>query len=275
MHVTILITLIIVCILYLTPFFLTKHIKNPNNNRFKTIFRTGKHLELNNYQYNYCHQKWKDLNPEYNIVWFNDCMMNKFMEGFSDRINTAYKTLKPGAYKADLWRLCILYKYGGVYVDSYSTPYVGLDTILQRSLVDKNSYFISVLDNSLAGSGIHNGFIMCRREHPILLQAILDIVENVENRYYGDNPLSVTGPLALKKSIEKVTGTIPKEGYNRVKKDKSCSYYLLRHHFGPYQNVTMRGELILRKYYSFLIYILRICSKNRYTRMWYNKDIYN
>ena len=36
---------------------------------------------------------------------------------FSSDVLTSYNTLIPGAYRADLWRYCILYKYGGIYLD--------------------------------------------------------------------------------------------------------------------------------------------------------------
>merc|ERR1719476_8124 len=29
----------------------------------------------------------------------------------------AYKSLRPAAYKADLWRLCVLWMHGGIYLD--------------------------------------------------------------------------------------------------------------------------------------------------------------
>ena len=44
----------------------------------------------------------------------------------------------PGAYKADLWRYCILYIYGGIYIDIKLEPINGFRF---RELLDKE-YFV-------------------------------------------------------------------------------------------------------------------------------------
>ena len=45
-------------------------------------------------------------------------MCREFIKNnFDLDILNAYDILKPGAFKADLWRCCILYIYGGIYLD--------------------------------------------------------------------------------------------------------------------------------------------------------------
>ena len=62
--------------------------------------------------------KMKKVNPEFNVQLFDDNDCRKFIQNnFPEDILTAFDTLKPGAYKADLWRLCILYINGGIYID--------------------------------------------------------------------------------------------------------------------------------------------------------------
>jgi len=50
--------------------------------------------------------------------------------------------------------------------------------------------------------GIFNGFIVSKPNNPILLQCIEQIVENVKNRFYGKNPLTVTGPQMMIKFLD-------------------------------------------------------------------------
>ena len=58
------------------------------------------------------------VNPEFNIQLFDDNDCRKFIQNnFPENILIAFDTLKPGAYKADLWRLCILYINGGIYIN--------------------------------------------------------------------------------------------------------------------------------------------------------------
>ena len=60
----------------------------------------------------------RKVNPEFNIQIFDCDQRRDFIKNnFHEDILIAYDTLKPGAYKADLWRLCVLYVNGGIYAD--------------------------------------------------------------------------------------------------------------------------------------------------------------
>ena len=67
-------------------------------------------------------------NPGWKVKFYNDedCLnflKNDFQNDkplFKKNVIIGYNKLIPGAYKADLWRLCILYQYGGVYIDASS-----------------------------------------------------------------------------------------------------------------------------------------------------------
>ena len=56
------------------------------------------------------------------IVYFNDKACKNFIkQHFGPNVVKAYNMLIPGAYKADLWRLCVLYIHGGIYGDLTQT----------------------------------------------------------------------------------------------------------------------------------------------------------
>jgi len=230
------------------------------------IFRTTETLITNLHMYE-CNKQWEILNPNYSIVWYNNDNRRRFMKKYFPKILETYDKLKPGAFKCDLWRLCILYKFGGVYIDSEAIIYSPIKQIA-------NCGFVAVLDCKQAGSGIHNGFIISERKHPFLKQAIFDIVENVKNKYYGNGPLDPTGPIALSKSINRAIGRRDdhkhKLGMNRCK----YNYYLYRFEYGPYQNIYDRDEKIISKKYSFINYIYQKLSKNNYTKLWKKRNIY-
>jgi mannosyltransferase OCH1-like enzyme len=216
-----------------------------------------------------CHKKWLDLNPDFTVVWYTNKDCDRFMEKFfSGKVNQTYKILKPGAYKADLWRLCMLYKFGGFYIDAYVEPYVSI----RKMISGCNCPFISVLDSPVSGGGIHNGIIFSHRKHPFLLQAVQDIVKNTEERYYGNSPLDITGPIALSKSIKKLTeNTEHCKGYNNTK----YPYYLYELCYGPNQNVYDKDTKIASKYFSFAYYLYKKLSvPDRYTIAWKNRKVY-
>ncbi len=137
----------------------------------------------------------KKQNPEFNYYLYTDEMCRDFIKNnFSVNILDTYNKLKPGAYKADLWRLCILYIFGGIYLD---IKYSCISNFKLISLTNKN-YFVS--DRNVNNEyGIYNALICSVPNNPLLLDCINKIVENVKNNFYGTNPLEVTGPLCLNK----------------------------------------------------------------------------
>jgi mannosyltransferase OCH1-like enzyme len=57
-------------------------------------------------------------NPEFEFELYDNDDCRKFIEANFDKdVLYAFDSLIPGAYKADLWRYCIIYKYGGIYLD--------------------------------------------------------------------------------------------------------------------------------------------------------------
>lgn len=209
-----------------------------------------------------CHEEWIRLNPEYSFIWYTNKDCDRFMlKYFSGPVNNAYNKLIPGAYKADLWRLCILYRFGGIYIDAFATPYVSIDNMR------KPYKFISVLDCSSAGLGIHNGFMIASRRHPFLKEAINNIVKNVEEEFYGQSSLEPTGPLLLSKTIETVTHIKPKFGDNNT-------YYLFKLEWGPYQHVYDKDIILFSKYFSALYFFYRKWFSTGYSRLWKSRKIY-
>lgn len=66
---------------------------------------------------------WRRFVPEYGYHFYTDEMCDEFMktimvEEFGDEIYEAYNRLPMAVMKADLWRYCVIYKYGGIYADT-------------------------------------------------------------------------------------------------------------------------------------------------------------
>ena len=60
----------------------------------------------------------KALNPRFKHALYDDVDCREFIKtNFPVNVLNAYDGLIPGAYKADLWRYCILYINGGIYLD--------------------------------------------------------------------------------------------------------------------------------------------------------------
>ena len=60
--------------------------------------------------------KWKYLNPKYKIELYDDTMCEAFLlNEYGQLYSDIFQFLKDGPIKADFWRVCILYKYGGIW----------------------------------------------------------------------------------------------------------------------------------------------------------------
>lgn len=133
----------------------------------------------------------KKQNPRFEHFLFddNDCR-NFIVEHFGPDVVYAYDHLVPGAYKADLWRYCVLYIHGGIYADAKLLCINGFRLI---ELTEQEHY----VKDRLGELTIYNALMVSKPGNPFLLDAIKRIVKNVKNKYYGCDPLSPTGPRML------------------------------------------------------------------------------
>lgn len=239
------------------------------------IFRTSKKRIVNYEAYTECYHKWLILNPNVKMYWYTDRDVDKYMKTQSMRIYNAYRIIKPGAYKIDLFRLCILYQYGGLYIDDQATPYVPIKEMLKHT----NSDFVSVLDSKNALEGIHNGFIYCKNKgHPFLKKAIEDVVTNIINKSYEDHALAITGPIALRRSINRCLNrdseTRFQAGLNNFGSPEK-NVFLFQFVFGPNQNIYKKNRKILSKKYNFLIWVFDLLNRSKYTNMYRMKTVFD
>ena len=142
-----------------------------------------------------CVNKLKKDNPEFSYHFYNDFDCREYIkDNFNKDVLHAFDKLIPGAYKADLWRYCILYKKGGIYLDIKYQCENGFKLI---QLTDKE-YFVKDIPK-LGRLGIYNAFMICKPGNKILLNCIDKIVENIKHKYYGSSPLEISGPLLMSK----------------------------------------------------------------------------
>ena len=144
---------------------------------------------------------------------------------FPPQVLEAYNTLIPGAFKADLFRYCVLFIYGGVYAD-YD---VLCETDLDQAIDPEVGFFVPVdIDRCL-----WNGLIGSAPGHPFMAAAIETVVNYVRNRYtavdimnnlchegkvdkfdVSHEDLHLSGPCLLGKVVNQVLGRPPQSTYN-------------------------------------------------------------
>ena len=94
-------------------------------------------------------------------------------------------------HKSDLLRYCLLYIYGGIYIDVDLQPLISFDEMIPTNI----NFFTSIgggpnpyiVNNNKIHCCMANGILMSKKENPILLELINYSVNN-EN-LYNTNPL--------------------------------------------------------------------------------------
>ena len=83
----------------------------------KNIFQTWEENKLN-IAFKYAATKLKEKNSNYKYYFSNKNDRRDFIrKNFDPIVLEVYDKIIPGAFKADLWRYCVLYKLGGIYAD--------------------------------------------------------------------------------------------------------------------------------------------------------------
>jgi hypothetical protein len=163
-----------------------------NNSKIpKIIFQTWTNLDISEKLQNIV-DTWKINNPDYEyFLYDNDNCRNFIVENFSIDVINAYDKINTGAFKSDLWRYCILYKYGGFYADIDTLCLGKIDDFINES----TDYIIPIdlnVDNEKYC--LFNAFIGTVPKNPILLECIAQIVHNVKNDILPSFKLNIAGP---------------------------------------------------------------------------------
>ena len=141
-----------------------------------------------------CVEKLKSANPEFKYSLYDDADCRSFIEAnFDPEVVYAYDSLLPGAFKADLWRYCVLYKNGGFYVDIKFMCEPGFSL---SQIKDPQFY---VREYNHKGTGLYDhivytGVIGSQPKNPLFDRCIKQICQNVREQFYGPEHTSPTGP---------------------------------------------------------------------------------
>lgn len=155
-----------------------------NNNIPKVIYLTHKN-KIPDYVIN----NWKRLNPQYEIKYYNDADIRNFLKkyypkSYLDYFNKLDSYKNAGPIKADFWRVCILYKFGGVYVDADIEPLVPI-----KEFLEKDTDFLTCGSDKFNDPNPH---IIISKNNDIILKECLNIYEKlfIKNYNYWDHSIT-------------------------------------------------------------------------------------
>ena len=192
-------------------------------------------------------------NPEFQFHLYSDEDCLDFIrKHFSPMVVSAFNALLPGAYKADLWRLCILYVNGGYYMD------IKLSSINGFRLIELSDGEHFALDRPQHSLHIYNAIMVCKAKNPFLLKCIRQIVYHVSIQYYGESYLSPTGP--------EMMGRVAKSFRLPIDMNYPLNY--------P-EHIMYKGRLVLRNYPGYREEQTQLTkTQPYYANAWRVRDIY-
>ena len=153
-------------------------------------------------------QKWKDAMPDHSLYFHDDDAVDRLLQSdwpeFPD-LQDVLKCVRKGAMKIDVWRILVLYRYGGFYtdIDNWPGPKVN-DWIQERD----TAFFVS--DVVFRPS---HWFMGMEPRHPISYNTMLQIQQRVLDipDVWQPKVVFVTGPDALKQCFVEAVIHDPKQ----------------------------------------------------------------
>ena len=200
-----------------------------------------------------------EMSPEFDQYMYSDEECLRFIEeNFEPNVAKAFRSLKPGAYQSDLWRLCILYKLGGIYIDIKLVVKIPVREILNDPAPILVKDYPDVCSKS---ASFWNG-VMAAPPGLAYFKACIDkIVENCKTQTYGENPLAITGPCLM--------GSIAEPGlYERQKlifnKDEPTT-----------RRIFFNDREFSEEYIGYREDQAALQKTERYSNMWDNRNVFN
>lgn len=192
-------------------------------------------------------------------------------DNFKEEVYLSYKKLRPYAYKADLARLCLLYLYGGLYLD-FNLLFVNS---LKQDVLERHKFCSFLYDNyrHLKGLAFANSILYAETGSVVMKNAIDIIVDNCKKEYYGIDSLAITGGLVIGKAYSKAIVE------NELKEEDVCFYgecnnltpYRTRPNFGF---VGCDGEMIALRMKDWDIRELGMEGVNHHYDFYQSKTVY-
>ena len=202
-------------------------------------------------------------NPKMTFHLYDENECREFIkERFKPDVLHAYDSLIPCSYKSDLWRYCILFIKGGIYMD---IKFQCVNNFKLISLTEQEHF---VRDRDPPG-GTLTGLIVCKPGNGILFNCIRQIVNNVQTKFYGENALCPTGPNLLGLFSSKREKKMMAMYFENATANGRDNYYIAL-------NRGLKNDIIILKMYDEYRDEQKIYQKNPYyANLWNEKRIYS
>ena len=108
----------------------------------------------------------KQYAPNYEYIIFDDNDIINFLNKYYNKDVVDKFNVYKGAHKADLFRYCYLYKFGGIYIDIKTELIMNIDDIFNKNDID----LYTVMNKN--NKSIYQGVIASKPNNPLFLKLI-------------------------------------------------------------------------------------------------------
>jgi len=195
---------------------------------------------------------WNRVNNVYRVQSSDaDCGLSMPEEIEGVQVGKMFRNLIPGAFKTDVWRLCMMYEYGGIYAD------VHIRCINYRLFNELIATYdgIFVIDNPIGRHCVYNAFMYVKHPKDELCVRILQkIEERVNARSFGEvEPviLDVTGPVTHGRAISECIAF--EESESHVHEYGGRKYLFVEHNSHEnsiYETISHEDKVLLQCRYK-------------------------
>lgn len=150
------------------------------------------------------HNKWKSLNPEYTILYWNLQNCRYYLARMGAHYVELFDKIKANAGKADFFRYIVLYQMGGWYSDWRQIPKCSIQHMVGDH-VDKQVYYVDDhgLEYTYQMKYKQNCFIGSVPGNPVMKYAFQLCMYHVKNEIYGDLAIDATACKVISMAINR------------------------------------------------------------------------
>lgn len=171
----------------------------------------------------YCHTTWINKNPHANYIFLDNKSIIELLEKQNEfpYLLQAYNKIKVFAFKADLARYYLMYKFSGIYAD--------IDSYCVNNLKELTDGFDLVLSYDCVKTSISQAFIYSGKPHlEIFKRLINSCITNILSENITDGDVGITGPKLFGKIAQNLFDYLNKgsEFISNNVRVKMINYYI-------------------------------------------------
>jgi len=206
-YLILLIVAVILCILFTVSYFYIERFSNgPIVNTFpKIIHMTCKNKNKLSDFYESNLNSWKKFHPDWEVKLYDDDDLNNFFNQYYKKYVKKINAFNRIIFKVDIFKLLVLHKYGGIYVDMDVECLKNFDKLLnntKKSIIFGYGPYEHNNGNYKNIKLVECAIMIAKANHPFFIE-LVDNIDYPTNDKNQGNPVHKTGPQFLTKMIEK------------------------------------------------------------------------